>query len=240
MNAHTQVLQTRWAKGPSTWNAERRSFEAVIATEFGVQRRDAHGPYFEVLRVDGMQTRDATLPVLDSHNRGSLDALIGTATGLTIDGTEVRATIRLGAGQLAERVAKDLDAGHRFSVSCGYKIGAGGWSKKDGIRIFTVTHWTLLEISIVSVPADPTSGIRSHNMDTEVGDPSQQRERNDTTAGLDRTFDNAAIRQIGKLAGCDQAWIDDQIDRCVTPDEARQRHSRSCRSVRPFPPRCAA
>ena len=57
---------------PNSYNPETRTVSAVIATATPVPRRDARGPFLEVLTADTLDLSAAEgLPVLDSHRTAS-------------------------------------------------------------------------------------------------------------------------------------------------------------------------
>lgn len=228
---------------PASWNSQERSFEVVFATEAPVPRRDARGPFFEVLSVAGMQPAAHALPVLDSHARGSLSSQIGGASNVRVAGGEALASVRLSrANPIADRVAIDLDAGQTFGVSTGYIINEAKESTRDGARYLTATRWTVVEISLVPVPADARTGIRSQGMPeaTPVATPEPTPPAAVTRAAgtpptpatpspapmpesrvADRAAVNAEIRSIARVASLDQTWIDAQIDANATIESAR-------------------
>ena len=62
-----------------SFDRESRTFEAVIATPAPYARRDARGPYAEVLDTTAIDPAALTgLPLLDNHRNGSVRDTIGT------------------------------------------------------------------------------------------------------------------------------------------------------------------
>lgn len=89
------------------------------------------------------------------------DELIGVVESARVDDDRIaRAVVRFGTSERAEQVWRDVQEGIARHVSVGYRIdeitieNAG---KKD--ELYRATRWTPYEVSIVSVPADPTVGI---------------------------------------------------------------------------------
>jgi HK97 family phage major capsid protein len=72
-----------------------------------------------------------------------------------------RATVRFGESARAEEIFRDVQTGIRRHVSVGYMVHR--WEVKEGsgdaASTYTALDWEPLEVSIVSVPADPTVGI---------------------------------------------------------------------------------
>ncbi|WP_395698731.1 prohead protease/major capsid protein fusion protein [Methylocella sp.] len=215
----TYPMQTRRAPGaPSSWNAEARTCDVIFATPSPVARRDARGPFDEVLDLAGLTPRSPALPVLDAHNRGSLVAQLGTATNFRIENGAAVATVTLSAANpAAQRLADDLTAGQTFGVSCGYVVEAVREATVDGRRTITATKASLLEISLVPVAADPAAGIRSLPM-PEIEPPADPAP---SPAPVERGALNAEIRSLARASGLDAAFADAQIDAGATLEAAR-------------------
>lgn len=161
-----------------------------------------------------------SVPVLDSHARDSLERQIGRADSFTAVGGEATAKVWLSrANPVSDRIAADLSAGQSFGVSCGYVVNEWKESTVNGVRTKTATRWTLLEISLVPIPADSLTGIRGFPMTVETT-PATTPEVN-PPAAVDRAAVNQEIRSIARVAGLDQNWIDGQIDAAAPIDAAR-------------------
>lgn len=178
---------TRAARArPESWNPEALTFEAVAATPTPVQRRDARGPYLEVLTastlVDNPQ-RD--LPVFDAHRGGSARATIGVVQTLRREGETVVAVLRLSQAEDVAPIMQRVADGTVRHVSVGYQVT--GWREitdDEGRRIKTPTGWAITEISLVPNPADPNARIRGN---TEAPAESAR-----AGSRADRPFDNRA------------------------------------------------
>ena len=71
-----------------------------------------------------------------------------------------RAVVRFGKSARAEEVFQDVRDGIRRNVSVGYVIHKAQLVEKgDDIDTYRVTDWEPFEVSLVSVPADPSVGI---------------------------------------------------------------------------------
>lgn len=71
-----------------------------------------------------------------------------------------RAVVRFGKSARAEEVFQDVRDGIRRNVSVGYVIHKAQLvEKSDDLDTYRVTDWEPFEVSLVSVPADPTVGI---------------------------------------------------------------------------------
>ena len=104
-----------------------------------------------------MERLKSGIPLLFNHNT---DAHLGRSTEYT-DGDPLRVTCRFGGNPLALEKAGDVESGILTDVSIGYVVDE--WeieeNAKTGARTYTATKWTLLEVSLVTVPADPTVGV---------------------------------------------------------------------------------
>ncbi|MFE8348665.1 MAG: phage major capsid protein, partial [Xylella fastidiosa subsp. multiplex] len=71
-----------------------------------------------------------------------------------------RAIVRFGRSPRAEEILRDVLDGIRKHVSVGYlvhKVEVIG--QRDAGPLYRATDWEPIEISIVSIPADPSVGI---------------------------------------------------------------------------------
>lgn len=132
-----------------------RTFRAIVATATPVARRDSRGAYLEVLDAAGLENRpEDNAPLLTDHNP-SARATVGRATGFTVDGSAVHATLRLGLADDVEPILQRVKDGTLRHVSAGYRVTEWRESRDEtGRRVKTAARWRILEISLVPVPAD--------------------------------------------------------------------------------------
>lgn len=193
----------------SSWNAEAWTFDLVLSAGAPVER----GGFTEVLDLNGASWPE-TIPLLDSHRQGSLDDNIGDITNIRREANEIVGTAKLSKhSDKAKRIAAELTDGRSFSASIGYSVERWAESKPAGKRTLTAKQWRIMEASLVSVSADPSSKIRNHPM-TEQTTTTEQPVQ--TRAAI-----NTEIRSIAKTAGLDDAWANGQIDAEATLDQAR-------------------
>ncbi|CUW39680.1 putative Phage major capsid protein, HK97 family [Magnetospirillum sp. XM-1] len=98
-------------------------------------------------------------PLLMDHNpRDQVGIIEEVSIGADRKG---RAVVRFGKGTRADEIFRDVLDGIRLNVSVGYEINKLQLveENKDAPSIYRVTDWRPLEISIVSIPADPTVGV---------------------------------------------------------------------------------
>jgi HK97 family phage major capsid protein/HK97 family phage prohead protease len=149
-------------------------------------------------------------PVLWNHNR---DDQIGVVEKAWM-GNDKRGycNIRFGTSPMAQQILSDVRAGVIRNVSFGYRINDLVESKKSGGSVFTATHWTPLEVSLVSIPADPTVGLGRDDTEdarevTVRGIPVETREENTTMttpAPAAAPVDVSAIREEARQAEFDR------------------------------------
>jgi hypothetical protein len=192
----------------SSWNKEEWTFDLVLSAGAPVER----GGFIEVLDIAGA-TWPETIPLLDSHRQGSLDDNLGDVIGIRREGAEIIGTVKLSRhSEKAKRIAAELSDGRSFSASIGYVVDKWTESKSAGKRTLTAKTWRIVKASLVSVPADPSSKIRSQNMPEATTIENTE---------LTRAQINAEIRSIAKTTSLDQSWIDAQIDADATLDQVR-------------------
>lgn len=146
-------------------NAEARTVELSFASELPYERWWG----VEVLDCTAQSVRLGRLmsgaPLLWNHDT---DEQIGVVESVSIGADRVcRAVVRFGKSADAEEVFQDVVDGIRRNVSVGYLIHAAELVKVEGdpdqddsrADTYRVTDWEPYEVSLVSVPADPSVGV---------------------------------------------------------------------------------
>jgi hypothetical protein len=170
-------MQTRREPiAPSSVNSETRSVDVVFTTGAPVRRRrwtgwDSSVPFDEILEVSeravDLSRLNAGAPALDSHSVWSSFSQVGVVERAWIEGKEGRATIRFpreGLDQAADRMFGLISDGIIRNVSVGYSIDRAKVveaKKKGDVEKRIVERWTPLEVSFVTVPADPRAQVRA-------------------------------------------------------------------------------
>lgn len=155
----------------STWDPDALTVSIVLSTGAAVERQDRRGSFDEVLDLAGAVIPDR-LPLLDSHNRFELDGRLGEVTDIRREGGRIVGTARLSRhSPLAQRIAAEIGDGARFGVSIGYDVPPGRWTERTNPatnrREKVATAFTILEASLVAIPADPAATTRNIPMDPE-------------------------------------------------------------------------
>jgi hypothetical protein len=114
------------------------------------------------------------VPLLDSHSQASIDSVLARIDQCWINGGQLHGKItfaQTGAGKRAEAM---VERGELRGISAGYTVSEWEISDEDGRVInpdvsprwdanltYTATRFQILEASLVGVPADAASAVRS-------------------------------------------------------------------------------
>lgn len=201
-DAFTRAAQTR----PNSFDPATRTVSAVIASPHPVPRRDARGPFLEVLTADTLDLSAADLPVLDSHRTASVRDQLGRVRSIAVEGDSVVAVLWLSSAEDVAPVVQRIADGTVTGVSIGYRVA--GWTEKQtqAGRVKSPTAWTITEVTLTSNPADPSARLRHQEespmpeaTETVSPDVAEQTRRRD-------------IRALVRTAGLDAQVADDLID----------------------------
>lgn len=187
---------------PDSYDAEARTVEAVVATADFVLGR---GGVFEKIDPAGMKLH--TVSVRRDHKSG-VDDIIGIATNFRWEGDKLLATLKFASDPDAERIASRIREGVLRDVSIGFKVFE--WrdgTHPSGRRSRIAVRSEVIEISIVSDPADPNTGIRSMP--------------DDHSSIADRVKRNVGWREICRRENLSQEFIDSVCDSDMTDDHFR-------------------
>ena len=179
---------------PATVNTEARSVDVVFTTGAAVRRRrwtgwDTSVPFDEILEVSDravdLTRLNAGAPALDSHSVWSSHSQVGVVERAWIEGKEGKATIRFpreGLDQAADRMFGLIGDGIIRNVSVGYsieRVKVVEPAAKGEVEQRIVERWTPLEVSFVTVPADPRAQVRAADQASypvEIVDTRMQKE----------------------------------------------------------------
>lgn len=235
-----------------TFDAEARTVELVWSTGAEVDR----GFYIERLSMDAdavdLSRLNNGAALLNSHNMYDLSSQIGVVEKAWLEGSDGVALVRFSERDEVAGIVQDVQGRIIRNVSVGYTISEFTKEERKGeLPIITATRWQPHEISLVTVPADPSANVRS--ADEEEDDPcadainravAQTKEREmpiENNGGEPvaqqpqaetRVLDSAAllaaerertraIRTAGRALNVEQSVVDQMIDSGVTADQAR-------------------
>ncbi len=92
--------------------------------------------------------------LLFNHDR---NAHIGRVVSAGVDGKKLNVTVKFGNSPLAKEKFQDIQDGILQEASIGYEIHKMEEAKDE--KTFTATDWEPHEVSMVTVPADPSVGL---------------------------------------------------------------------------------
>ena len=213
----TRVATTR----PNSFDPETRTVSAVIATATPVQRRDARGPFLEILTADTLDlSAVAELPVLDSHRTASVRDQIGRVRSVALEGGLVVAVLELTSAEDAAPILQRIADGTVSGVSIGYRVT--GWAEQSTPqgRVKTPTEWRITEVTLTSNPADPSARLRQKGTEmpqeviqTPTLEEAEAQRRSDIrglvrSAGLGAEIADQLIDQSADLTAAKAAIFD--------------------------------
>lgn len=159
---------------PSTLDEDSRSVEVVLATEDPIVSTDLRTgeAFMEVLRMDGAEIPEQ-IPLLDTHDRKSVRATMGSIRSIRIDDDQMIA--RLFVSTAEERVWTKIKERHICDVSVGSQsleataIQPGSQRVVNGKTyeapldkpVVITTRWRPAEGSLTWKGSDPRATIRS-------------------------------------------------------------------------------
>lgn len=169
----------------NSYDASTRSVEAILSVGAAVDR----GDFIEELLIDESaidlsRVRSGLVPLLNAHQRWDIGGVLGQVRDCRIDTGRLIGRLFF-ADTEAGRAAEGMVArGELRGVSIGYNILR--WEPAppvpdDGENRWRATRWELMEASLVPVPADPATGVRSAGEVTpahsvQTGDAANQEE----------------------------------------------------------------
>lgn len=193
--AEEEVMEERKLEGNYTRTevtsfseVEDRSFEFPFSSEYPVAR------YFgnEVLSHERESADLARLndgaPLLFNHNP---DKVVGVVERAWIDGKKKRGyvKVRFSRNAFAKEVMADVKDGVLRGVSFGYAIN----KMEERGDNFVATEWSPYEVSVVSIPADPTVGV-GRSLATDSAAPAASPTPQEPEVHMDNTPDVEVIR----------------------------------------------
>lgn len=156
-------------------NEEARTVEAVVTTDAPVAVFDMRtfSVIDETLRMDGAKVPPKA-PLLASHDRSNINAVLGTVRGFQVGGNQISATLEFARDDPdADRAWAKVRDKHIDSVSIGYEVrgyedipagetrtvaGHSYTAKDTTLRVST--DWEIREVSLVVIPADSGAKVR--------------------------------------------------------------------------------
>jgi HK97 family phage major capsid protein/HK97 family phage prohead protease len=140
-----------------TIDAESRTMEFPFSSELPVERWFGDEVLSHNAGAADLKRLNDGAPLLFNHN---MDEIVGVVERAWIDKDKRGyAKVRFAKTARADEVMGLVNDGILRNVSFGYRIMDMVESKKSGQSTYTATSWEAYEVSVVTIPADPTVGI---------------------------------------------------------------------------------
>ena len=139
------------------YDQKKRTVEIAVSSELPVERSFGK----EILvhepgAVDLGFFASGRAPLLLDHD---MEKQIGVVESVELSADrKLRAKVRFGRSALAQEVFQDVVDGIRGNVSVGYRVNKMERSATNKDE-YLVRSWTAMEVSVVSIPADPSVGV---------------------------------------------------------------------------------
>ncbi len=153
----TEIVHRAAAMEAKIIDEEKRTAHIAVSSELAVERsfgkeilvHDAGSINLEFLR-------SGRAPLLLDHD---MEKQIGVIESVELsDDRRLRAKVRFGRSALAQEVFQDVVDGIRSNISVGYRINKMERSSTNKDE-YLVRAWSPMEVSVVSIPADPSVGV---------------------------------------------------------------------------------
>jgi phage head maturation protease len=172
---HRLAADDTSARGPISYDRNNHTVDAVISTGAPVLR-----PYgVEVLRispgaVDLSRMEQGGIPLLDHHSQAGIDQVLGRLIHKWFDRGALMGRFKFAQTAQGRKAEGMVARGELSGISAGYRVDEWLITDEDGDVVdearvkwddkvtFTATRWQLFEASLVGVPADAASSIRSY------------------------------------------------------------------------------
>jgi len=169
-----QQITTRFVTAsPRSYDAETRSVDCIVSTGAPVLRH--YGT--EILRIAKSainidRVTSGICPLLDSHQTATIADSLGRVTEAWVERRALMARLSFNQTTDGDAALGMVARGELTGVSAGYRVSEWSVADQDGrivdpetylwddSLVFTGVKWELLEVSIVSVPADSSAGFR--------------------------------------------------------------------------------
>ena len=152
MPSATQELRRRFLTLDPT-DADTDTIELSFSSETPVARQYGDEVLSHAAGAVDLSRLNDSAPLLFNHNP---DQLLGVVDSARVVRGKGRATVRWGTSPEAAAKRQDVAIGVPRNVSVGYQINE---MDQDEDGNYVARNWTPVEISLVSVPSDPTVGI---------------------------------------------------------------------------------
>lgn len=207
---------------PTSINATNRTVDVVFATETPVVRMGWDGLFYEVLTctpeaVMVERLNSGAGPLLDTHDRYSVKNQLGAIepNSVVIKNKQCRCTVRFSKNADVEPVWQNVQDGIVRNISVGYNTYEITVTEKEGkAPVYTATRWEPAEVSLVPVPADYNSAVRTNEEKHEVTIINHKK---NNTMALNKS--EAKKRKSEFLTACRAAGLSEEFAQPFIDDE---------------------
>ena len=165
-----------------------RTMEFPFSSEYPVERYFGKEVLSHEMTSAALERLNDGAPLLFNHDP---DRIVGVVERAWVDGKKKRgyAKVRFSRNKLAQEVLDDVKDGILRGVSFGYSIDE--MEEREGSMV--ATRWSPYEISVVSIPADPTVGMGRSLLTEETMQPEETKIEDEATESvLDEVRSQAA------------------------------------------------
>lgn len=150
-----ETLHREMRLDASAIDTEARTVPAALSSEIVVQRWFGREKLEHNSDAVNLERAADGIPLLWNHDT---DAPIGRVRDVRLerDG-KLRGVLHFSQNARASEIWADVRDGFLTDISIGYRIDE--WKEEKGTDLVSATRWTLMESSVVTVPADHTVGI---------------------------------------------------------------------------------
>lgn len=219
-------------------NEEERSIELSFSSEepydrwFGTEILEHKSESIDLTRLNQIGV------LLFNHD---YDKVIGRIEKAWVENNRGKAKVVFDTNEDSEKIYQKVKSGTLKGVSVGYRVNNWEEVEQGALSIdgrfqgpcSIATRWMPYEISIVSVPADPTVGVgRSFSEDNgginmpennNVKDNSQRNDNEELQRKLEEERARVKeIRQMARSFNLDQKFFDNLIDNGTSIEDARK------------------
>lgn len=131
-----------------------RTISATLSSELPVARDFGDEVLMHTPEAIDMSRAVNGLPLLFSHKR---DQIVGRVEGIHLDKNKLRGLLRFSENTRANEIWRDVQTGILTDLSIGYQIDDVELDQAGAV--WRATRWQPLEVSVVTIPADPSVGI---------------------------------------------------------------------------------
>ena len=226
---------------PQTVNEEARSIDVVISTEKPVLEYDfSFGGRIDTVLLNSAfdLASISKAPLVDSHDRFSLEHVLGSVSNLRIEGEELVGTATFSS--IAESEWTKVREGHLGDVSVAWRTSAStileegqsqvieGKSFNGPIKV--ITEGRLVEVSLVAVGANDEAKVR--NFEKEKGEEKMNKKALEALKRkLKKEADDEARAELEKEIKRGEAELKAKEEQARADDKAKKQERERASSI---------